>query len=47
MAATRQLQRTSTVDALAGALRREIHDGEGPAVLRRHLHDAAARLVGR
>ena len=31
MAATRQLQRTSTVDALAGALRREILDGELPA----------------
>jgi len=28
MAAPRQLQRTSTVDALAGALRREILDGE-------------------
>jgi DNA-binding GntR family transcriptional regulator len=31
MAATRRLQRTSTVDALAAALRREILDGELPA----------------
>jgi DNA-binding GntR family transcriptional regulator len=31
MAAPRQLQRTSTVDALAAALRREILDGELPA----------------
>ena len=31
MAAARQLQRTSTVDALAAALRREILDGELPA----------------